>query len=238
QPINEFGQVQRHIADAYAHFMAGRSYVYQVAGSLDLARSGTRIDSDAVKLFCDHGQAGRRQRDPGARRLRLRRGMPGRAPVARRQADGDRRRHGRGAPEEHRARSRARGLARLTGVRAHGLRYADRVVVHGLQDVAAGRPRRKLQGTVEGVNTEPVVVTFPGGRARSAIAHRPEVVPPLACTARQPLASRDTGRHTLQRSGQIAESPVDDGGGIDRRILDDDREALGARWWLTPLESG
>jgi len=52
QPINEFGQVQRHIADAYAHFMAGRSYVYQVAGSLDLARSGTRIDSDGVKLFC------------------------------------------------------------------------------------------------------------------------------------------------------------------------------------------
>src|SRR5262245_24873126 len=35
QPINEFGRIQRHLADAYAHFMAGRSYVYQVAGSLD-----------------------------------------------------------------------------------------------------------------------------------------------------------------------------------------------------------
>jgi len=52
RPINEFGQVQRHIAEAYAGFMAGRSYVYQVAGSLDLAASGTRIDSDGVKLYC------------------------------------------------------------------------------------------------------------------------------------------------------------------------------------------
>jgi isovaleryl-CoA dehydrogenase len=52
QPINEFGQVQRHIADAYAGFMAGRSYVYQVAGALELSASGNRIDSDGVKLFC------------------------------------------------------------------------------------------------------------------------------------------------------------------------------------------
>ena len=52
KPINEFGQIQRHVADAYAGFMAGRSYVYQVAASLDLAASGTRIDSDGVKLFC------------------------------------------------------------------------------------------------------------------------------------------------------------------------------------------
>jgi isovaleryl-CoA dehydrogenase len=52
QPLHEFGQVQRHIAEAYAHFMAGRSYVYQVAGALDLAASGNRIDSDGVKLFC------------------------------------------------------------------------------------------------------------------------------------------------------------------------------------------
>jgi isovaleryl-CoA dehydrogenase len=52
QPINEFGQVQRHIADAYAGYMAGRSYVYQVAASLDLSAAGTRIDSDGVKLFC------------------------------------------------------------------------------------------------------------------------------------------------------------------------------------------
>jgi isovaleryl-CoA dehydrogenase len=52
QPINEFGQIQRHIAEGYARFMAGRSYVYQVAASHDLSRSGTRLDSDGVKLFC------------------------------------------------------------------------------------------------------------------------------------------------------------------------------------------
>ena len=52
QPINEFGQVQRHIADAYASFMAGRSYVYQVAGALELSKAGNRMDSDGVKLFC------------------------------------------------------------------------------------------------------------------------------------------------------------------------------------------
>src|SRR5262245_19214100 len=45
RPINEFGQIQRYIADAYAAYQAGRSYVYQVAGSLDLSASGTRIDS-------------------------------------------------------------------------------------------------------------------------------------------------------------------------------------------------
>ncbi len=52
QPINAFGQIQRHIADAYAGFMAGRSYVYQVAGTLDLSAGGSRVDSDGVKLFC------------------------------------------------------------------------------------------------------------------------------------------------------------------------------------------
>ena len=52
KPINEYGQIQRHVADAYAGFMAGRSYVYQVAASLDLSTSGTRVDSDGVKLFC------------------------------------------------------------------------------------------------------------------------------------------------------------------------------------------
>jgi len=51
-PINEFGQIQRYIAEGYARFMAGRSYVYQVAASHDLSRSGTRLDSDGVKLFC------------------------------------------------------------------------------------------------------------------------------------------------------------------------------------------
>lgn len=52
QPLNSFGQVQRHIAESYAEFMAGRSYVYQVAGALRLDKPGNRIDSDGVKLYC------------------------------------------------------------------------------------------------------------------------------------------------------------------------------------------
>ena len=50
--LNHFGQIQRHIAESYAEYMAGRSYVYQVAANLDLERGGSRIDSDGVKLYC------------------------------------------------------------------------------------------------------------------------------------------------------------------------------------------
>lgn len=50
--LNHFGQIQQYIADSYAEFMAGRSYVYQVAANLDLAREGQRLESDGVKLYC------------------------------------------------------------------------------------------------------------------------------------------------------------------------------------------
>ncbi len=52
KPLRAFGQIQRHIAESYAEWMAGRSYVYQVAGALDLGSSGNRVDSDGVKLYC------------------------------------------------------------------------------------------------------------------------------------------------------------------------------------------
>ncbi len=52
QPLNRFGQIQRHIAESYAEYMAGRSYVYQVAQNLALDAYGQRIDSDGVKLYC------------------------------------------------------------------------------------------------------------------------------------------------------------------------------------------
>eukprot|EP01126_Amoeba_proteus_P009040 TRINITY_DN1343_c0_g1_i2.p1 TRINITY_DN1343_c0_g1~~TRINITY_DN1343_c0_g1_i2.p1 ORF type:complete len:455 (-),score=115.95 TRINITY_DN1343_c0_g1_i2:81-1445(-) len=50
--IINYGQIQAHIANSYAEYMAAKSYVYQVAQKLDLV-SGTsnRIDSDGVKLF-------------------------------------------------------------------------------------------------------------------------------------------------------------------------------------------
>ncbi|MBV71581.1 MAG: isovaleryl-CoA dehydrogenase [Myxococcales bacterium] len=52
QPLRNFGQIQRHLAESYAEFMAGRAYVYSTAASLDLASSGNRMDSDGVKLYC------------------------------------------------------------------------------------------------------------------------------------------------------------------------------------------
>lgn len=52
QPLRDFGQVQRHIAESYAEYMAGRCYVYQAASQLALDKPGQRLDSDGVKLYC------------------------------------------------------------------------------------------------------------------------------------------------------------------------------------------
>ncbi len=52
KPLSEFGQIQRHIAESYAKYMAGRSYVYSTAARMDLGKHGNRVDSDGVKLFC------------------------------------------------------------------------------------------------------------------------------------------------------------------------------------------
>ena len=51
QPINQFGQIQRHIAESYAEFMVGRSFVYEVAGKMRLGTPGQRMETDAAKLF-------------------------------------------------------------------------------------------------------------------------------------------------------------------------------------------
>ena len=50
--LYEFGQIQRLIAESYAEFMAGRSYVYAVAQSIDLCSYGNGLDADGTKLFC------------------------------------------------------------------------------------------------------------------------------------------------------------------------------------------
>ena len=52
KPIGDFGQIQSMIAESYAEYMAGRSYVYQVAKDLDLSSVGNGLDADGVKLFC------------------------------------------------------------------------------------------------------------------------------------------------------------------------------------------
>lgn len=45
-------QVQRHIAESYAEYMAGKHYVYGVAANLDLSSVGNGLDADATKLYC------------------------------------------------------------------------------------------------------------------------------------------------------------------------------------------
>ncbi len=50
--LDHFGQIQRHIAESYAEFMAGRAYVYNTAAHMNLKEPGHRLDSDGVKLYC------------------------------------------------------------------------------------------------------------------------------------------------------------------------------------------
>ncbi|MEM8607945.1 MAG: acyl-CoA dehydrogenase family protein [Myxococcota bacterium] len=49
--LRDFGQVQRHIAESYAEFMAGRTYTYHTAATMSLETPGQRLDTDGVKLF-------------------------------------------------------------------------------------------------------------------------------------------------------------------------------------------
>ena len=51
RPLRDFGQIQRHISESYAAFMAGRAYTYYTASSMKLEEPGHRLDSDGVKLF-------------------------------------------------------------------------------------------------------------------------------------------------------------------------------------------
>jgi len=50
--LYQFGQIQKHIAESYAAYMAGRSYVYGLASDLDLYSHGNGLDADGVKLYC------------------------------------------------------------------------------------------------------------------------------------------------------------------------------------------
>jgi isovaleryl-CoA dehydrogenase len=47
-----FGQIQKHIAESYAEYMAGKCYLYGVANGLDLSTYGNGLDADGVKLYC------------------------------------------------------------------------------------------------------------------------------------------------------------------------------------------
>jgi isovaleryl-CoA dehydrogenase len=50
QPLNQFGQIQKYIADSYAEYRSASSYVYNTARQMNLQVEGNRLDSDGAKL--------------------------------------------------------------------------------------------------------------------------------------------------------------------------------------------
>eukprot|EP00581_Thalassiosira_minuscula_P012831 CAMPEP_0183716228 /NCGR_PEP_ID=MMETSP0737-20130205/10206_1 /TAXON_ID=385413 /ORGANISM="Thalassiosira miniscula, Strain CCMP1093" /LENGTH=460 /DNA_ID=CAMNT_0025945463 /DNA_START=28 /DNA_END=1410 /DNA_ORIENTATION=+ len=50
--LYSFGQIQKHITESYAEYMAGKSYLYGFANGLDLDSYGNGLDADGVKLYC------------------------------------------------------------------------------------------------------------------------------------------------------------------------------------------
>ncbi len=47
-----FGQIQKHISESYAEYMAGKCYLYGFSNGLDLSTYGNGLDADGVKLYC------------------------------------------------------------------------------------------------------------------------------------------------------------------------------------------
>jgi len=60
-PIREHGQIQRYVAEGFAEWRAVRTFVYDTARRIDLARTGQRVDADAAKLVA--AQVGKRVAD-------------------------------------------------------------------------------------------------------------------------------------------------------------------------------
>jgi|EP00670_Eutreptiella_braarudii_P005368 isovaleryl-CoA dehydrogenase len=50
--LSNFGQIQKHLAESYAKYTAGRTYLYKVANEMKLDQAGQRLETDGVKLFC------------------------------------------------------------------------------------------------------------------------------------------------------------------------------------------
>ena len=49
--IRNFGQIQKYLSESYAEYMACRTYVYNIARTMNLSSAGQRLNSDAVKLI-------------------------------------------------------------------------------------------------------------------------------------------------------------------------------------------
>ena len=107
QSIGEFQLMQGKLADMYTTWQACRAYVYAVGRACDRADDHVALAAQGRgrrhPLRRREGDLDGRRGDPGARRRRLHQRIPGRAPVARRQALRDRRRNERDPPHADRA---------------------------------------------------------------------------------------------------------------------------------------
>ena len=105
QPIGTFQLVQGKLADMYVTMNAAKAYVYAVAKACDRGQT-TREDAAGAILYAAERAtqvSPRRDPDPGRKRLHQR--LSARAPLARRQALRDRRRHERDQAHADRARA-------------------------------------------------------------------------------------------------------------------------------------
>ena len=98
QSIGEFQLMQGKVADLYTTWSASRAYVLRRRPGLRPRRSLAHAEERRRRrdpLLGREGDVDGRRSDPGARRRRLHQRLFGRAPLARRQALRDRRRHER-----------------------------------------------------------------------------------------------------------------------------------------------
>ena len=105
QPIGEFQLMQGKLADMYTTMNACRAYVYAVGQALDRGETDAQGRRRRHPLRRREGHLDGGRGDPGPGRHGLHQRDPDRAPVARRQALRDRRRHLRDPPLADRARA-------------------------------------------------------------------------------------------------------------------------------------
>ena len=51
KPIRHFGQIQKYLSESYAEYMACRTYVYNIARTMDMDKSDQRLSTDTAKLI-------------------------------------------------------------------------------------------------------------------------------------------------------------------------------------------
>ena len=112
KPINALQAIQFKLADMETGTAAARELLYKACSMADKPRAPRRprqVDLDGEALRLRQRDEGHRRGDPGARRLRLRQRVPGRAHDARRQDHPDLRGHERDPAVVHRRDGRSLG---------------------------------------------------------------------------------------------------------------------------------